>query len=789
MKYIVLPSVEAKIKEAIETKSHVMISASTGWGKSALLSHYYKENACYLLQEDGKLKEMPDARQVAQTYIVIDDFAMITDAESRAYIVQLLQQSERQVVLSGRSEFPQWLSLVIPNIPLVRIWEKDLTWKVDEIRSFFDGMLLEKEYEFLAEITHGYPIAVRIYAQQIEAGRQLDETVVAEVWEYVFNFLMQSAFGKLSARVQELLFHMCYFERFDIALAENVLGTQDAAACIDECRDVGNFLYKIDKNYYSIRTEARETLLWHNMRAFSSEYIEGIYERGGAYYAQKDKWIDAVALYKKAKNQEKIIEILERNAGYNPGDGLYYELRDYYKELPEEVVCRSPALMAAMSMLYALLLEPEKSEQWYDKLMQLEKDMTVDAAVRKEARTRRVYLDVALPHRPSKGIIGILKSAATMSSKGEIELPEFAVTGNQPSLMNGGIDFSDWSKIDKQLSFFMSKPIEIVLGKSAKGLVDIAMAESGFEKGTMNSYEVLTRLNNGFLLAEGGGKLEICFAAAGVIVKQHILCGQLDAAMRLMESMQRKLEQAKADKLLKNLEAVQVGCELYENSKAVATKYLQVCPDETIVFFTMDRLQYLMKLRCLIAVGNLAQALVLSGRLEEYFAGYNRVICLIETYLMQAIILYRMEDERYMEVLEKALFKAQEYHFVRLISLFGAAIFPLLQEVRRDTKVKKAFFASVLDETRLVARQYPEYLYYEPDRKVELTDQETRILMYLCQGMQLQKIAEVCGIKYNSVKVHSHNIYQKLGVSSRSEAEKAAMRLGLVGRKREEERI
>lgn len=68
-----------------------------------------------------------------------------------------------------------------------------------------------------------------------------------------------------------------------------------------------------------------------------------------------------------------------------------------------------------------------------------------------------------------------------------IRLPEFSVTSSLPSIMNGGLDFCEWSKNDKELSVLMKKPIEVVLGKYGAGLINIALAESGFEKGTMDT--------------------------------------------------------------------------------------------------------------------------------------------------------------------------------------------------------------------------------------------------------------------------------------------------------------
>lgn len=65
----------------------------------------------------------------------------------------------------------------------------------------------------------------------------------------------------------------------------------------------------------------------------------------------------------------------------------------------------------------------------------------------------------------------------------EIRLPSFSVTSTLPSLMNGGKDFSPWSKKDDLLYATLRVPVELALGRDGVCLADCAIAESKFEKG------------------------------------------------------------------------------------------------------------------------------------------------------------------------------------------------------------------------------------------------------------------------------------------------------------------
>ena len=65
------------------------------------------------------------------------------------------------------------------------------------------------------------------------------------------------------------------------------------------------------------------------------------------------------------------------------------------------------------------------------------------------------------------------------------------MTSTLPSIMNGGKDFSPWSKNDDLLYKTMRIPVEAVLGKDGVGLADCAIAESKFEKGEDISGRIL----------------------------------------------------------------------------------------------------------------------------------------------------------------------------------------------------------------------------------------------------------------------------------------------------------
>ena len=144
-------------------------------------------------------------------------------------------------------------------------------------------------------------------------------------------------------------------------------------------------------------------------------------------------------------------------------------------------------------------------------------------------------------------MVEILKKAHLLILDKQVSLQEFSVTSNQASQMNGGKDFCEWSKRDRELAKGIGKLVEFILGKYGKGMVNLALSESFFEKGEDN-YEVASLANKGRMQAETGGKLEQCFVADGMLAWLHIITGKVSEAEELLKRFYKKAEKEEKHK-------------------------------------------------------------------------------------------------------------------------------------------------------------------------------------------------------------------------------------------------
>lgn len=102
-------------------------------------------------------------------------------------------------------------------------------------------------------------------------------------------------------------------------------------------------------------------------------------------------------------------------------------------------------------MLCALVMDYEGSERWYGELQKFVEHCGRQDAAGKQARGRLAWLDISLPQRGVKGLTETIPAVFRLLTNKELALPSFSVTSALPSIMNGGKDFSEWSKKDDLL--------------------------------------------------------------------------------------------------------------------------------------------------------------------------------------------------------------------------------------------------------------------------------------------------------------------------------------------------
>ena len=149
------------------------------------------------------------------------------------------------------------------------------------------------------------------------------------------------------------------------------------------------------------------------------------------------------------------------------------------------------------------------------------------------------------------------------------------------------------------------------------------------------------------------------------------------------------------------------------------------------------------------------------------------LVILVEVRVLQAIAATTPADA--LHFLQDALMRAQPEGFIRTFVDKGEPLKALLERLKSQGGELKEYILTILSafgERGRVAT---------PQRLVEpLSERELDVLRLVAEGMSNAEIAERLVVSVGTVKTHVHNLLDKLGVSSRTQAIARARELALL---------
>ena len=778
---IVKPSVEKQFDRFLRQGRVLFFSAPCGFGKTAVAEALLSSREVLRLSADSAGLKLPSAEADWQI-LLLDDLQDMQEEQDWNALCELIRACpERRFVLLSRGTPPGSL-MAFQYTGLMAVLEADdLLFDADDVRRLFQlsgANVTDSEIDGILKESVGYPLGVAITARCMSPGKPWTPELVARVFREVFLYFETAIYRRFELPVRRFLLELAPFESFDLEMARMVSGDPRAGERLDWLLRYTTMLLYDDCQRFHFWSGFRAFLLWEMEREYTEEKRKALFSRGGLYYELKEDYAHALECYTSGGDHSKVSELLVRNAELHPGMGHYAEMEKYYRSLPEAEILASPSLMQGMSMLCALAMDYEGSERWYGELQAFAERCGRQDAAGKQARSRLAWLDISLPQRGVNGLTETIPDVFRLLMNKEVTLPSFSVTSALPSIMNGGKDFSEWSKKDDLLYKTLRLPVETVLGRDGVGLADCAIAESKFEKGedvAGRMLSLLPQLNE----VRNRGTPDMEFAVSGLLARSQLASGQPADARRTIEVLRECFAKRGLTRFLPNMDAMLCRIDMHTgNLDAADAWYREKAPREPTHLNVMRRYQYLTQAMVELEDGRPDTAQLTLSPLEPYIQNCARNIDGIHLNVLTAIALYRKKDEGWRERLTVALDAAAEYRFIRTVSVYGTAVLPLLEAL--DWDGNKAWRKRLMAAVRTQAAFYPHFLEPRLAPGEELTPTELQILHLLCADKSNAEIAQIMDVKLPTVKTHVSHILDKLDVKRRAEAKTAAKKLHLV---------
>ena len=759
----------------------LFFSAPCGFGKTVVAEALLSGREVLRLSADSADFSLPSVEADWQI-LLLDDLQDMQEEQDWNALCELIRACpERRFVLLSRGTPPGSL-MAFQYTGLMTVLEADdLLFDADDVRRLlrlYGVEAADSEIDGILKESVGYPLGVAITARCMSPGKPWTPELVARVFREVFLYFETAIYRRFDLPVRRFLLELAPFESFDLEMARMVSGDPRAGDLLDWLLRYTTMFRCDDRQHYHFWSGFREFLLWEMEREYTEEKRRALLSRGGLYYELKEDFSSALDCYTRGGDHAKVSELLIRNAELHPGMGHYAEMEQYYRALPEAEILASPSLMQGISMLCALSADYDGSEHWYGRLKQFVERCGKEDAAGRQARGRLAWLDISLPQRGVKRLTDTIPAVFQLLTNKELSLPSFSVTSALPSIMNGGKDFSPWSKKDDLLYHTMRIPVEAVLGRDGVGLADCAIAESKFEKGEDISPRMLPlvqRMND----IRRGGTPDIEFAANGLLVRSLLAGGQSADARKTVADLHRQFEERELTRFLPNMDAMLCRIALHTGDLDEADVWYRVkAPREPMHINILKRYQYFTQAMVELANGKPDSALLTLTPMEPYCTACMRYIDTIHLKVLSAIALYQKRDETWREPLTAALALAEEYRFIRTVSVYGAAVLPLLDALEWSGNAK--WHKRLMADVRAQATIYPRFLQPRLSMSEALTAAEMQVLRLICADKSNAEIGEILSIRVSTVKSHVSSVLSKLGVNRRSEAKTAAKKLWLI---------
>lgn len=774
---VIRPLLREKFQKFLQGQRILFFGAPCGFGKTTVAEGLLSGRA--VLRRSGE-DETPIPEGGDWDILLVDDFQRMSEKAVQTLCGRIRRSPERRFVFLSRGAPPGCMMAFQYAGIMSVISPGELLLDEEDIQTLFRMQKLpvtRSEIAGILKASIGYPLGVAITIRLMAEGMPFEPKLVSEAFREVYRYFEAAIFMPLDLTIRRFLLELAPFETINLELAKMVSGDVRAGQMLDWIQKNSSMLQENGDELY-FWPQYRDFLRWEMEKTFPDSKVKALLSRGGLYYELKEDYSRAMECYSAAGDHGKVSEILVRNAELHPGMGHYSEMEKYYRSLPESEILESPALMQGMCMLCALAVDYPGSDRWYEALRRFSQERDPQDAAAWQARSRLAWLDVSLPQRGVEGLTQTIPAVVRLMTDKEVSLPPFSVTSALPTIMNGGKDFSPWSKKDDLLYSTIRVPVEKLLRADGVGLPDCALAESKFEKGEDISQRLLTVVSRMREIQQSGTP-DIEFAACGLLVRNYIDQGRLENARRTLELQRKQFVERGQLRFLPNLDAMSCRVDLHGGDLDRADIwYREKAPRDPVHLNILKRYQYLTQAMVELADDDPEGALLTLAPLESYCAACGRYIDSIHLNVLSALALYRLRDGRWKERMRRALDTAGQFRFIRTISVYGGAVLPLLTQL--EGKGDEAFRKRLLIQTRKQAAATPLFLQPRLSPGEELTTAEKQILRLICADKSNAEIAQTMNIKLTTVKTHVSHILEKLDVNRRSEAKTAAIRLRLI---------
>ncbi len=764
--------------------------------------------------------------------LVLDDYHVIDAKPVNNALTFLLEHLPPQMhlVIATREDPHLPLSRLRARGQLTELRAADLRFTSIEAAEFLNdvmGLYLSTvDIAALETRTEGWIAGLQFAAISMQGSKDATGFIKSFTGShrYVLDYLVEEVLEQQSETIQSFLLQTSVLDRLNASLCNALLDQQDGQEYLEFLEHANLFVIPLDEERHWYRYHHLfADLLRQRLKRTQPEKLPILHRRASKWHEQNSMGKEAVDHALAAQDFERAAGLIEEQVDAVWQRGEHAKILGWLNMLPKEQFSTRPHL----SIFHAWVqLEDGRVKAAELSLRAVEQAIKTNAANEPEKfvypnsahlKSRASVMHAMLGFRTADAPSIIKFSTEALESLPEKDLSWRGIAamalGDSHYIvgdMNGAYKaLSEAIRISKTagniyMTAYTSIKLAIILQYQGKlhqaqeicrELLTLMYA-SGLSRSALTGLlhaqwgEILWDLNdvdNAFQYVSRGLELSKLENDVANLVWAHIvlvkvlyakrdLTGAMDTILKL-EKIARKSHVPPW--IVNRVAAWKARIWLTERNLVAIDHWVQgrqLNKDDELIF--AREVEYIVLARILIMKGELYDAVNLLERLIEKAEAGDRITRLIEMLLVLALAKNAQGDiDNAVVTLLKSLSLAASGGHIRIFVDEGPSIEALLRRVKVENGKIKGHISTLLAtfEEKITGSPSRTQPLIEP-----LSERELEVLHLIAQGLTNQEISSRLYLSLNTVKVHTRNIYGKLGVNNRTQAVARANGLGIL---------